>query len=129
MIAELQRDVLLSASGGSTIAAAHQALHDGSRLYTILVAYTDFGGCGHMVAAIGGPNVRFAKVERTLDEACSAFEQSAALFTRATTQSDSQALLAATRLALRTSPLLTRASVELAAAQAASVRRRSLRSA
>ena len=118
VIDELERDVLLSTSGGSTIASARRALHDQQSLFTILVAYTDFGGCGHMLAAMGEPGSRFAKVRRTLEVACTAFERAAVLFTRATTTSDPHALLAATRLALNAYPLLVRAKDELDAAQA-----------
>ena len=118
VIDELQRDVLLSTSGGSTLASARRALHDQQSLFTILVAYTDFGGCGHMLAAIGAPPAAFAKVERTLEAACTMFQRATALFTRATTASDPHALLAATRLALNAYPLLVRAKDDLDAAQA-----------
>jgi hypothetical protein len=120
VIGELERDVALSTGGGATLADARAALRDTSSLYTVLVAYTDFGGCNHMLAAVGEPGQRFAKVARTLGAACAGFQRAATLFTRATSASDAHALLAATRLALRTSPLLARARAEL---QAASSRR------
>jgi hypothetical protein len=87
VIDELERDQLLSASGGDTLTAARRVLRDDSALYTILVAYTDFGGCNHMVAAVGAPPAGFAPVVRTLGTACAELERSAVLFTRATTKS------------------------------------------
>jgi hypothetical protein len=114
VIDQLVRDMGLSASGGDTIGAARMALHDQSSLYTILVAYTDFGGCDHMVASAGQPPVRFAKLGRTLAGACALLQRAAVLFTQANSQNDPRALLAATRLTLRATPLLIRASAELA---------------
>jgi hypothetical protein len=116
VIAELQRDVLLSTTGGSTLAAARHTLHDSTILYTILIAYTDFGGCIHMVSSLGAAAPQFEKVEAVLMRACAAFEHAGALFTHAVTASDPHSLLAATRLALRTWPVLARASDELQAA-------------
>ncbi len=113
VIDELERDVQIAASGGDTVAAARKALRDESHLYTILVAYTDFGGCDHMLAAAGTPTVRFARVERTLASACVLLQRAAALFTQAASRHDPHALLAATRKMLDASPLLLRAKAEL----------------
>ena len=113
VIDELERDVLLAGSGGDTLRAARQALRNESNLYTILVAYTDFGGCNHMVSAAGTPPVRFARVERTLAAACALLQRAAALFTRAATRHDARALVTATRTTLRASPILVRAKAEL----------------
>src|SRR5438876_6926186 len=68
VIDQLQRDLQLESTAGDTIAAARETLRTG--LYTVLVAYTDFGGCHHMVAAAGIPPERFAEVTRTLTAAC-----------------------------------------------------------
>ena len=113
VIDELERDVLLARSGGSTLRAARQALNDDSNLYTILVAYTDFGGCNHMAAAAGTPVERFARVQRTLATACALLQRAAGLFTQAVTRHDAPSLLAASRLTRRASPLLARAKGEL----------------
>ena len=113
VIDELERDVLLAGSGGTTIAAARNALRSQSDLYTILVAYTDFGGCSHMVEAAGVSTALFAAVEHTLASACGLLQRGAALFTKAATAHDARALLAATRLVLAASPLLLRAKTEL----------------
>ena len=113
VIDQLERDVLLARSGGNTLRAARQALNDDSNLYTILVAYTDFGGCNHMVSAAGTPVERFARVQRTLATACALFQQAAGLFTQAVTRHDARALLAASRMTRRASPLLARAKSEL----------------
>lgn len=113
VIDQLERDVVLAGSGGDTMNAARQALQRQSNLYTILVAYTDFGGCNHMVSAAGTPTGRFARVERSLAAACTLLQRAAVLFTRAATRHDARALLTATRTALRASPLLVRAKTEL----------------
>src|SRR6184192_1365772 len=58
VIDQLERDLQLESSGGDTIAAARETLR--GSLYTVLVAYSDFGGCRHMVAAAGAAPSRFA---------------------------------------------------------------------
>lgn len=113
VIDQLERDVLLAGSGGNTIRTARQALQRQSNLYTILVAYTDFGGCNHMVSAAGTPASRFAPVERSLASACTVLQRAAVLFTRAMTRHDPRALLMATRTTLQASPLLVHAKTEL----------------
>jgi len=105
--------VLLTANGGSDLASARRALHNDSDLYAMVVAYTRLGGCEETLLNIGVPTRRVREVERTLTVACRRFERSAALFTRAVTSSDPKTLLAATRTALRVSPLLYRAKSEL----------------
>ena len=52
VIRQLQAD-MGQLSGAGTRAAAGRTLTDESRLYAALVVYTDFGGCRHMVAALG----------------------------------------------------------------------------
>ena len=118
VIGTLQRDLDLSTSGGATVAAARRALHDGSTIYTILVAYTDFGGCNHMIASTGPPPSRFAKADAELRMACARFERAAGLFDRATKSSNAYRLLEATRTALSASPPLQRAAADLQAAMA-----------
>jgi hypothetical protein len=114
VIDQLQRDLVLESSAGETLAAARAALRTG--LYTLLVAYTDFGGCRHMVSAAGVPPERFGEVTRTLGAACSRLERAAGLFTRAASDDDAAALVAAGRLASSAAPLLVRAKEELQAA-------------
>src|SRR5206468_11195529 len=111
VIDQLQRDMQLESAGGDSIAAARHALRSG--LYTVLVAYTDFGGCHHMVAAAGVPPERFAEVTRTLRAACALLQRSAVIFTRAVTRRDPAVLLRAGRVASAASPLLVRAKVAL----------------
>jgi hypothetical protein len=113
VIDQLVRDVALAAGGGDTVAAAGTALRDPSSLYPILVAYTDFGGCRHMAAAAGEPPARFAGANRSLGSACTLLEDAAALFTRAATQLNALALVAAERATQRASPFLLRAKAEL----------------
>jgi hypothetical protein len=118
VIDQLQRDLQLESAAGDTVAAARETLRGG--LYPVLVAYTDFGGCRHMVAAAGVPPKRFAEVTRALRAACALLQRSAVVFTHAVTTNDGAALLSAGRLASTASPLLVRAKVDL---QAAATRR------
>jgi hypothetical protein len=111
VIDQLQRDLQLESGAGDTIAAARETLRSG--LYTVLVAYTDFGGCRHMVAAAGIAPDRFAEVTRTLRAACALLQRSAVLFTRAATKNDPGTLLQAGRVASSASPLLVHAKLEL----------------
>jgi hypothetical protein len=60
VIDQLQRDLVLGSGEGDSLADARKALRNG--LYTLLVAYTDFGGCRHMVAAAGVAPDRFTEV-------------------------------------------------------------------
>lgn len=118
VISILQRDLDLSTTGGATVAAARHSLRDISTLYTILVAYTDFGGCNHMVASTGPPPPPFATTDRALLATCVPFERAAGLFDRATASTNAHTLLAATRAALRGSPPLEQAKLDLDAALA-----------
>src|SRR5213593_3136229 len=97
VIDQLERDLRLESSAGDTIAAARETLRTG--LYTVLVAYTDFRGCHHMVAAAGIPPEHFTEVTRTLTAACALLQRSAVLFTRAATKDDPAALVHAGRVA------------------------------
>jgi hypothetical protein len=114
VIDQLQRDLVLGSGEGDSLADARKALRNG--LYTLLVAYTDFGGCRHMVAAAGVAPERFAAVTRTLAAACARLEHAAQLFTRAASDDDAPALVQAERLAASAAPLLVRAREELQAA-------------
>jgi hypothetical protein len=117
VIGILQRDLDLSTTGGASIAAAKHALHNASTLYTILVAYTDFGGCEHMVASTGPPPALFEQADRALEAACARFERAAVFFNRATKFTNAHALLAATRTALKGAPPLQQAKLDLATAR------------
>ena len=114
VIDQLQHDLVLGSAEGDSLGAARKSLRDG--LYTLLVAYTDFGGCRHMVAAAGATPERFATVNRTLGIACARLERAARLFTRAASDDDAPALVEAGRLASSAAPLLVRAREELQAA-------------
>ena len=116
VIDQFQRDLELAAGGGSTVPAARRALRDQADMYTMLVAYTDFGGCGHMVAAAGETPPHFTRLRRTLAAACALLEQAAALFTRATTANDPRALVEAGRRTRRALPLLLDVKDELVSA-------------
>ena len=114
VIAQLQSDLVLESADGDTLRTARAALRNG--LYTSLVAYTDFGGCRHMVSAAGDAPVRFASVHRSLEAACAVLERAAALFTLAAKRNDPQALVRAGRIAAGATPLLVSARSALQAA-------------
>lgn len=116
----LGESVLLSASGGGDLASARKALRNESDIYAMLVAYSRFGECDETLLNVGTPNMRVHEVEKTLTAACRRFERAATLFTLAMTRSDPNLLLAATRTALKTSPLLYRARTELEAVRGSS---------
>ena len=115
VVEQLRGDVV-AVAGFDRLAAARKGLDDESELYGLLVAYTDFGGCRHMVAAAGATPARYRPARAVLDSACRLLERGAALFTRATTRHDARALLAAARTTARAAPLLVRARVALEAA-------------
>jgi hypothetical protein len=114
-IGTLDSDVLLSASGGANLASARRALSDQSDLYTMLVAYTLFGGCSPALANVGTPSARVGRVVETLSSACLRLEHASALFEQAVKRNDPHALLVATRIVLNTEPLLYKAKAELSA--------------
>jgi hypothetical protein len=114
---QLSEDLDAASGGGATVSSARRALHDESTLYGLLLSYTDFGGCNTMVADVGRPAAQFRPVERTLRLACVRLQRAATLFTRAASHTDPHALLAASRQAARASPLLYRATLQLAAAR------------
>ena len=115
VIDQLRSDTV-AASDGDSISSARAVLHDESRLYGLLVAYSDFGGCRHMVAAVGDPPLGFRVVAATLARACTRLQHAAALFTRAASRSDAAALFAASRAVAVAAPLLERAELELRSA-------------
>jgi hypothetical protein len=113
LIDDLNESVLLSASGGSTVASARKALHDDSDLYGLIVAHSRFGACEQTLLNAGAPGARLRAVDRTLTAACRRLEHASVLFTVSMKHSDPNALLAATRTALGTTPLLERARAQL----------------
>ena len=106
IIRQLQADMSQVADTG-TAAEAGRTLTDDSRLYAALVVYTDFGGCRHMVAALGTTPARFRRVGLELDRACANLQRSSALFTEAVAGKNARTLAAASRVARRAAgPLL-----------------------
>ena len=114
VIDQLQRDLPLASSGGGSLREARDALR--GNLYTPLVAYTDFGGCRHMIAAAGIPPPGFTRATRPLHAACVLLQHAAALFTRAASHHDAAALVSAGRTASAAAPLLVQARAALHAA-------------
>jgi hypothetical protein len=114
LVAELNADINLSASGGADLATARHAMSDESDIYTMLVAYSLFGDCGRTLAAVGSPSQRTQHVVAIIISACGRLERASTLFQRAMTGNRAEALLAATRTAAGAAPILARASVALA---------------
>jgi hypothetical protein len=79
--------------GSATRAAAARQLANTSDLFGLLLAYTELAGCHTMVVGTLAP----ARIERTLAAPCRKLQRAAALFTRANTHSDPEALLQAAR--------------------------------
>jgi hypothetical protein len=116
VIDQLRADTVV-ASDGDSLASARAALGDESRLYGLLVAYSDFGGCRHMVGAVGGAPAGLRPVAVTLGRACTRLQLASTLFTRAASRSDARALVAAARAVDGAVSLLVRADLELQSRQ------------
>ena len=114
VVQQLHGDVV-AVSGYDGIASARAGLRDESQLYGLLVAYTDFGGCRHMVAAVGVEPPGLAVVVRSLQRACVHLQRADMLFTRAVAHHAPRLLARATNEALAAVPSLDGAALELAA--------------
>jgi hypothetical protein len=113
VVQQLHGDVV-AVSGYDRIAPARAGLRDESQLYGLLVAYTDFGGCRHMVAAVGVEPPSLARVVRSLQRACLHLQRADLLFTRAVAHRAPRLLARATNEALAAVPSLDAAALELA---------------
>jgi hypothetical protein len=112
-VAQQLRGDMVAVSGLDRPRVARRALHDDSQLYGLLVSYTDFEGCRHMVAALGVEPAHLRAVQRLLDRACDELHAADALFTRAVQDEDPALLVRATIVGLRALPLLDRAQLAL----------------
>jgi hypothetical protein len=115
LVQQLQRDVTMSATGGSNLASARRAVADDGAVYLLLVAYGDFGDCNRELAAAGTPGAHGRAIAVLILSACRPLEQASALFTRAMQRNDATALLAATRTSATAAPMLVRALAALEA--------------
>jgi hypothetical protein len=113
VVQQLHGDVV-AVSGYDRVGAARTGLRDESQLYGLLVAYTDFGGCRHMVAAVGVEPPSLAAVVRSLHRACVQLQRADLLFTRAVAHHAPRLLTRATTDALAAVPPLDAAALELA---------------
>jgi hypothetical protein len=113
VVQQLRGDIV-SIAGFDRLAAARKGLDDESELYGLLVAYTDFGGCRHMTAAVGASPPGRARVVRLLRQACKHLGRADTLFTRAVKERAPSLLVGATRQAVAAVPLLDAATLELA---------------
>jgi hypothetical protein len=112
VVQQLRQDVV-SVAAFDRAPAARVALHDDSQLYGLLVAYTDFGGCSHMVAALGVEPPQFVPVRRLLATACRHLRVADSYFTRAVSRGDQRLLVRATSAAVRALAPLERAQIAL----------------
>jgi len=113
VVQQLHGDVV-AVSGYDEIRAARTGLRDESQLYGLLVAYTDFGGCRHMVAAVGIEPPSLRAVVRSLRRACIHLQRADLLFTGAVAHRAPRLLAQATTEALAAVPSLDAAALELA---------------
>jgi hypothetical protein len=114
VIVQLRADVV-AVSGYDRLAAARTGLADDSQLYGLLVAYTDFGGCRHMVAAVGVAPSGREPVVKLLARACARLQAADRLFTRAVSRRAAPLLVRATHEAVAAVPLLDAAALALTA--------------
>jgi hypothetical protein len=112
VVKQLRSDVV-AVSGYDRLETARAGLRDESQLYGLLVAYTDFGGCRHMVAAVGAEPPGFARAVRLLRRACLHLQRADDLFTRAVARRAPRLLAHATRETIGATPSLDAAALEL----------------
>jgi len=112
VVEQLRGDVV-AVSGYDRVDAARTGLRDQSQLYGLLVSYTDFGGCRHMVAAFGAEPNGLARAVEHLQQACVRLQDADRLFTRAVEHDAPRLLSRATREALAAVPSLDAAALEL----------------
>ena len=112
VIEQLRADGV-AASDGADLASARAALRDESRLYGLVVAYTDFGGCRHMAAALGETPTGFGGTADALAHACGDLQRAATLFTHAAANTDAPSLVAAAKAVSAAEPFLDRAELDL----------------
>jgi hypothetical protein len=113
VVEQLRGDVI-AVSGFDRVGAARAGLEDDSQLYGLLVAYTDFGGCRHMTAAVGVAPAGRVRVVQLLERACTHLRRADVLFTRAVARTEPRLLVAATREAVAAVPPLDAADLALA---------------
>ena len=113
VVEQLRRDIV-AVSGYDRVGAAREGLRDQSQLYGLLVSYTDFGGCRHMVAAVGVEPDGLKPAVAHLQRACVRLEDADNLFTRAVAGNAPRLLSRATREALAAVPSLDAAALVLA---------------
>jgi hypothetical protein len=113
VVQQLRGDVV-AVSGYDRVDAARTGLRNQSQLYGLLVSYTDFGGCRHMVAAVGVEPIGFARAVEHLQRACVRLQDADRLFTRAVERDAPRLLSRATKEALAAVPYLDAAALELA---------------
>jgi hypothetical protein len=113
VIDQLRGDVV-AVSGFDRLGSARQGLSRESQLYGLVVAYTDIGGCRHMVAAVGAEPANRARAVELLGRACRRLQAAGRLFAQAVARDAPRLLVGATRRAVAAVPLLDAAALELA---------------
>jgi hypothetical protein len=115
VVEQLRGDLAAARIGGTTRAAAAQALADVSDLYGLLDAYSDLRGCRGMVGATGAP----PRIVAAFDPVCAHLQRAAALFGVAARRNDAAALVRAGREVGLAQPHLVRAMLAIRRAQRA----------
>lgn len=113
VVAQLRTDVV-AISGYDRLGAARQGLRNESHLYGLLLSYADFGGCRHMVAAVGAGPPGLAQAVTLLRRACLHLQRADGLFARAVADGAPRLLVDATQEAIGAVPSLDAAALELA---------------
>ncbi len=112
-VAQQLRGDVVSIAAIDRVPTARIALHNDSQLYGLLVAYTDFGGCAHMVAALGAEPQQFGAARRLLALACKRLRVADSDFTHAVAHNDPRLLVRANTAAQRSLAPLERAQLAL----------------
>jgi hypothetical protein len=107
-VVQLREDVVLAVA-----IDPEQALREESGMYGALVVFTDFGGCNHMIGALGSVPHGLARADAQLHVACTQLQRAAALFSSAVRRSSVELMDAAIDTAQRALVPLDRAGLAL----------------
>ena len=107
-VRQLRDDVLVAAG-----VDPRRALREDASLYTALVVFTDFGGCRHMVGALGSVPARLERARAQLDAACGFLQEASTLFTQAVKVSSVRVMRSALETAQRALAPIDRAELAL----------------
>ena len=114
-VAQQLRQDVVAVSSFDRGPLARAGLRNDSQLYGLLVSHTDFGGCAHMVAALGDAPPSLEPARRLLATGCARLRVADGFFTRAVARDEPQLLVRATLAAQQALAPLERAELALRA--------------